>query len=275
MATTVYHGLDSNSNPVDDSCTDTFYLGEMGMGAHAGDSYVYNAYYNFYWDNAGDTGNTINYADFLTSRGRVNTYGYWFLLGPMLANPDATTSSYKINSSTTVQAYQSYTVDTPGEAYAWGQTQAQQASSALTNKYSSAILRNTIYGDVEASYQSVAGLPYGAGWYPQSWTVNGYPAYELNQQVIIGFIQELFTLGRVGAIYSDNGDWNNITNSWTGLGDYTSHVWVADWSGCNCQPSSGCCLPTWAAPSLGGVDAQIWQYCDSPFDMDAAISLPS
>ncbi|WP_206920087.1 hypothetical protein [Alicyclobacillus suci] len=114
----------------------------------------------------------------------------------------------------------------------------------------STIKRNTIFGDVEASYGTVKNFEYGAGWYPQSWTVNGIPAYQLNQQVIIGFIQELFSLGRVGGIYSDVGDWNNITNNWTGLGNYTSHAWVAAWT------ASGC-LPTWNAPQIGGVSPQI------------------
>ena len=40
MTTTAYHGLDSNSNPLDDSCNDDFYLGEMGMDAYQGNGQV-------------------------------------------------------------------------------------------------------------------------------------------------------------------------------------------------------------------------------------------
>ncbi len=80
----------------------------------------------------------------------------------------------------------------------------------------------------------------------------------------------MFALGNVGGVYSDPGDWDTITDYWTGLGNYTSHVWAADWTG-----SSSVCLPTWNAPSIGGVAAQIWQYYGGTMDLDAAISLPS
>ncbi len=65
-ATTVYHGLDSNSNPLDDSCNDDFYLGEMGMGAYQGNSQVYNSYYCMEFNNNGGTSNT-EYAESCSS----------------------------------------------------------------------------------------------------------------------------------------------------------------------------------------------------------------
>ena len=262
MATTAYHGLDTNSNPVDDTCHDDFYLGEMGMGAYSGDSTVYNSYYCISQNNRGDTGNTNPYSEWMYNNQR-RTYGYWFLLGPMLANPDATASTYTCPNGKTLSGYRSYTVDTPSAAYAWGQKQAQAANNAWLNDYPYT-MGQTIFGDVEQGETS--------GWYPSSWTVNGYNAYELNQQVIIGFIQELFNLGRVGGIYSSQGEWDTATNSWTGLGSYTSHEWAANWPGIS--PST--CLPAWAPQGFGGVSPQIWQYYGSnTFDADAAISLPS
>lgn len=262
MATTAYHGLDSNSNPLDDSCNDVFYLGEMGMGAYQGNSQVYNSYYCMEFNNNGDTSNTETYAKWMVDNGRDHTYGYWFLLGPMFANPDATTSSYTCSNGKVVSGYHSYTVDTPAAANAWGQQQAKAAYNAWLNFPD--ILGSTIFCDVEQQE--------AAGWYPSSFgLINGYEYYELNREVIIGFVQEIFNQGMVGGVYSDPGDWDVITDSWTGLGSYTSHVWVADWTG-----SSSECLPTWSAPSIGGVGAQIWQYYGSnTMDLDAAISLPS
>ncbi|WP_217997805.1 hypothetical protein, partial [Alicyclobacillus acidiphilus] len=121
-------------------------------------------------------------------------------------------------------------------------------------------MRNTIYCDVEQAD--------AAGWY-LSGTYNGNEWYELNRQVIIGFLDAVFASSpHVGAVYADPGDWNAITDYWTGLGSYTSHVWVADWT------YPGGCLPTFPSGlSLGGVSAQIWQYSSGP-DLDAAISLP-
>ncbi|MFX4302332.1 hypothetical protein ACOJUR_08760 [Alicyclobacillus tolerans] len=186
MATTAYHGLDSNSNPVDDSCYDDFYLGEMGMGAFIGDSQVFNSYYCMQFSNIGDTDNTDNtnnYAGWMVNNGRDNTYGYWFLLGPMLANPNNSQSSYTCSNGEVISGYESYTVDTPSEAYNWGQKQAQTAITAWndSNLYNN-IVRKTIFGDVEQANAS--------GWYPSSFgVINGYEYYELNRQVIIGFIE--------------------------------------------------------------------------------------
>lgn len=266
MTASVYHGLDSNSNPVNDPCHDDFYLGEMGMGAFVGDSQVYNSYYCLEFNNNGNTGNTETYAQWMISHGRNDTYGYWFLLGPMLANPDASTSSYTCSKGKTVSGHRSYTVDTLADAYNWGAKQANEAYNAWLNNYPD-IYRNTIFCDIEQANAS--------GWYNANMSsnglINGYNWYDLNRQVIIGFIQQMSSNGMVGGVYS-NSTFAQVTDNWTGLGNYTSHVWSAYWNG----TSSSDCLPTWDAPSIGGVSAQIWQYYgSSTFDADAAISLPS
>ncbi|MHB1681764.1 MAG: hypothetical protein ACYCYO_02910 [Bacilli bacterium] len=89
--------------------------------------------------------------------------------------------------------HQFYSVDTLSEAYAWGEVQAQAASNARTGL---PIDGNEIFGNVEQKEIS--------GWYPSNWTVNGQNAFELNRQVIIGFVEKLFSPGHIGRVYSTN-----------------------------------------------------------------------
>lgn len=129
MTTPTYHGCDSNTAPSSDSCTDNFYLGEMGMGAFVGDSHVYNPNYGCF-NNVGNTGNTNTNAEWMYERNRQNTYGYWFLLGPQLANPDYSPSTYTC-SGQSISGYRSYSVTTTADAYTWGRCSRQHSCCCM------------------------------------------------------------------------------------------------------------------------------------------------
>lgn len=258
MTIAKYHGCDSNTSPERDACHDDFYLGEMGMGGMIGDSCVYNPAYGRF-NNVGNTANTLRHATWMVERDRKHTFGYWFLLGPQLAHPAAVATVHRQDGETFV-AHTSCAVQTLAEAYNWGAAQARQALQAWADDYPQ-ILGHTIYCDVEQAT--------GAGWYLNG-RIGGNPWYALNRQVIIGFVATIRKKPpHVGGVYADGGDWDQITNGWTGLKAHATAVWVAAW-----RPSEGCLPEFPAGLSLGGVAAQIWQYCGNP-DYDAALDLPS
>ncbi|KAA0780923.1 hypothetical protein [Bacillus sp. TE8-1] len=261
---TNYHGVDSNTSPQSDSCTDDFYIGEMGMGSVQGDSWVYNSSLNICFGNIGNTGNTDTNAKFLIDRNRQNTYGYWFILGPKFANPDSTQSSYTCSSGRRINGYSSHAVNTLQDAHDWGMQQGTAAVDAWLSYPN--IRKKTIFGDVENT---------DSGWYNSAdGNINGINWCEFNNQVIIGFIDGVNE--RVGAsgfvgIYSSPGEWRTITNDQLPLNNYTSHVWVASWPRNNTETN---CLPSWTPPKIGGADAEIWQYHGNP-DLNEATSLPN
>jgi len=218
-----YYGCDLGVNFFPGPSAD-FYIGQLGYGGGAS-----NQYFN---------------GDAAVRATPNNAYASWFVTGPDLASPRATT---------------------PDAAYAWGQTQANLAASARLNA-PQPVLRVTLFGDFE-------GFRGQNGWSSNT---------ALNQAVWTGFYNGIRAQVLSPGLYSTALQWNDIMNAGQGFGiPPGTAVWSADLSeaggGTGPVPCDG--YPTtWPSlPLIGGVAPVIWQYNQHPSctaDLDAAISLP-
>lgn len=253
MANANYHGLDSNSNPNSDPCPDAFYLGELGMGGFAGDSQVKNGTLSF--ENCGATGNTYAYAQtersYCSASNPCHTYAYQILLGPQFGSPTNSGATLACGAAN-IPIYDCSSLINTNGCYDWGNQQALAAINQW-NAWSAVLSQKTIYGDIEPS----------SGWYAASdGVINGYQWYDLNLQVIEGFVAELQQYGFYAGIYTTQGTWNSSTNSASMVSGVTS-VWCAS----QFSRLNTTCYPDWSTlPSnctIGGRVADLWQYSGS------------
>lgn len=145
---------------------------------------------------------------------------------------------------------------TLSDAYTWGKQQAQAAKSAWDAN--SSVGGSTIFGDVESGNTGIG------------------VSSTLDQQVYLGFMDELNNLLSVSGVYSSPGEWDKIMGSSFSASPATC-VYSADWT----EPC-GSCPTSITGAGFGGYTPTIWQYNGntgggSPCaaDLDCAGSLPS